>query len=410
MVASRDDFIIAVRSAFLKKGNQQRFSLLSLIIFSIIFLILGNFNFKVINFNKTIIKEVVYLSSFIVTIPENIIKKTFNNAADHFNYYADYQKKKSELQELKSKDLSKKIIMYENIELKRLIDDFFIEDSRLYAKVLIDKKSPFLRSIIINKGSKNNIKNQVKAGMIVFNDIYLIGKVVEVNYLTSRVLLISDINSRVPVTIQPLNIQAIMSGLNEQQGKLQYVKNEKFKTNDNVELTVLTSGSGGVFKSGIPIGTIDSLDTLDNNKILVNFYENFSQLKYVRISSHIKENINLDKSNKKIFEANTNQIVKINNQAEDIKVLQQQKIIDEEIRNKFEKENTILKKELIKAQEDLKKEKINQVNLDDEELIFLKKNLLYGHRCRKTFFKSTLYKINTPKYRNCVLNKGVLKN
>tara|TARA_B110000114_G_scaffold176475_1_gene207176 strand:- start:1753 stop:2973 length:1221 start_codon:yes stop_codon:yes gene_type:complete len=406
MVASRDDFIIAVRSAFLKKGNQQRFSLLSLIIFSIIFLILGNFNFKVINFNKTIIKEVVYLSSFIVTIPENIIKKTFNNAADHFNYYADYQKKKSELQELKSKDLSKKIIMYENIELKRLIDDFFIEDSRLYAKVLIDKKSPFLRSIIINKGSKN----QVKAGMIVFNDIYLIGKVVEVNYLTSRVLLISDINSRVPVTIQPLNIQAIMSGLNEQQGKLQYVKNEKFKTNDNVELTVLTSGSGGVFKSGIPIGTIDSLDTLDNNKILVNFYENFSQLKYVRISSHIKENINLDKSNKKIFEANTNQIVKINNQAEDIKVLQQQKIIDEEIRNKFEKENTILKKELIKAQEDLKKEKINQVNLDDEELIFLKKNLLYGHRCRKTFFKSTLYKINTPEYRNCVLNKGVLKN
>jgi len=406
MVASRDDFIIAVRSAFLKKGNQQRFSLLSLIIFSIIFLILGNFNFKVINFNKTIIKEVVYLSSFIVTIPENIIKKTFNNAADHFNYYADYQKKKSELQELKSKDLSKKIIMYENIELKRLIDDFFIEDSRLYAKVLIDKKSPFLRSIIINKGSKN----QVKAGMIVFNDIYLIGKVVEVNYLTSRVLLISDINSRVPVTIQPLNIQAIMSGLNEQQGKLQYVKNEKFKTNDNVELTVLTSGSGGVFKSGIPIGTIDSLDTLDNNKILVNFYENFSQLKYVRISSHIKENINLDKSNKKIFKANTNQIVKINNQAEDIKVLQQQKIIDEEIRNKFEKENTILKKELIKAQEDLKKEKINQVNLDDEELIFLKKNLLYGHRCRKTFFKSTLYKINTPEYRNCVLNKGVLKN
>ena len=118
----------------------------------------------------------------------------------------------------------------------------------------------------------------------------------------------------------------------------------------------------------------------------------------------------MDRSNKKIFEGNTNLIVKINNQAEDIKVLQQQKIIDEEIRNKFEKENTTLKKDLIKAQEDLKKEKINQVNLDNEELIFLKENLLYGHSCRKTFFKTTLYKINTPEYRNCVLNKGVLKN
>ena len=56
MGSSRDDFIIAIRSAFIKKGNQQRFSLLSLILFSIVFLIIGNFNFKIINFNRTIIK------------------------------------------------------------------------------------------------------------------------------------------------------------------------------------------------------------------------------------------------------------------------------------------------------------------------------------------------------------------
>ena len=73
---------------------------------------------------------------------------------------------------------------------------------------MIDKESPFLRSVVINKGSKND----VKVGMIAYDDIYLIGKIVEVNYLTSRVLLISDINSKVPVTIQPLNIQGIMSG------------------------------------------------------------------------------------------------------------------------------------------------------------------------------------------------------
>ena len=59
MDSSRDDFVIAIRSAFLKKGNKQKFSLLSLILFSIIFLILGSFNFKIINFNKTIIKEII---------------------------------------------------------------------------------------------------------------------------------------------------------------------------------------------------------------------------------------------------------------------------------------------------------------------------------------------------------------
>ena len=59
MESSRDDFVIAIRSAFFKRGNQQKFSLLSLILFSIIFLILGNFNFKVINFNKIVIKEII---------------------------------------------------------------------------------------------------------------------------------------------------------------------------------------------------------------------------------------------------------------------------------------------------------------------------------------------------------------
>ena len=54
MGTSRDDFIIAIRSAFLKKGTKQQFSLLSLILFSIVFLVLGNFNFKAVNFSKKI--------------------------------------------------------------------------------------------------------------------------------------------------------------------------------------------------------------------------------------------------------------------------------------------------------------------------------------------------------------------
>ena len=52
METSRDDFVIAIRSAFLKKGAQQRFSLLGLIFFSVIFLILGNFNYKAIRLSK----------------------------------------------------------------------------------------------------------------------------------------------------------------------------------------------------------------------------------------------------------------------------------------------------------------------------------------------------------------------
>ena len=404
MEASRDDFVIAIRSAFLKKGNQQRFSLLTLILFSIIFLILGNFNFKIINFNKTVIKEIIYLSSFIVTVPENGIRKSFNNISNHFDYYDDYQVTKNELQKLKDKDLSKQIITFENIELKKLIDDYFVEDSRTYAKVLIDKESPFLRSIIINKGSKNG----VKAGMVVYDDIYLVGKVVEVNFITSRILLISDINSKIPVTIQPLNIQGIMSGLDKQKGNLQYIKDDKLINKNNEELIVVTSGSGGVFKSGIPIGKIDFTDSSSNQKLVVKFYRNFSQLKYVKISSNAKKNIDLDSSNKKNFEINKDKILKINDALEDIKLLQQQKIIAEEIRNKLETENTKLKENLINAEKEItKKNKNIQKNKDKNKNIkFLELNLLYGHKCRKSFFKPTLFNINTNEYRACVFNEG----
>ena len=89
MERSRDDFVIAIRSAFLKKGNQQKFSLLSLILFSMLFLIMGNFNFKIINFNKIVIKEIIYYSSFVVNIPENFVKKSFIKVTDHFDHYDD---------------------------------------------------------------------------------------------------------------------------------------------------------------------------------------------------------------------------------------------------------------------------------------------------------------------------------
>ena len=73
------------------------------------------------------------------------------------------------------------------------------------AKVIVDHNSPFLKSLIINKGSKDNIK----IGTNIYDKSYLVGKIVEVNYKTSRVLLISDYNSNLPVSIAPGNIQAI---------------------------------------------------------------------------------------------------------------------------------------------------------------------------------------------------------
>ena len=275
MEASRDDFVIAIRSAFIQRGNKQRFSLVFLIILSIVFLILGRFNLSAINYIKISINELVYRSSFIVSVPENYIKKTYINIQDHFTYYDEYLKLKKENIELKTTIENTNFITSENERLKKIIDDYIIVSDEIIAKVLIDKQSPFLRSMIINKGSKNNIK----LGMAVLDGEFLVGKVVEVNFTTSRVLLLSDLNSKIPVTIEPEGYQSILSGTGKNNGIIQYSKEEIFLKEGS---SVFTSGSGALFKSGIPIGKI-------TNKIKVDYFSDFSQLKFVKVIEFKKE-------------------------------------------------------------------------------------------------------------------------
>ena len=87
MASSRDDFIIAIRSAFLKKSTQQKFSLLSLVFASIFIIVLSNLDFKAVRYLKIGINELVYRSSFVVSIPENFIKDTFIEVSDYTTFF-----------------------------------------------------------------------------------------------------------------------------------------------------------------------------------------------------------------------------------------------------------------------------------------------------------------------------------
>ena len=279
MEPSRDDFVIALRSAFLKKGTQQRFSLLSLIFFSIIFLILGSFNFKIINYVKIGITEIVYRSSFIVSVPENLLKDSYITIQNHNKLYKENEKIKSELEILKAKDLLNEFTILENQRLKKIVDDYLVKSDTIIAKVLSDKGSPFLRSIIINKGSKQKIN----LGMAVMDGAYIVGKVVEVNYLSSRVLLLSDLNSKIPVIIEPNAVFSILSGTGKDYGVIQYSKKYEDIKNESV---IYTSGAGNLFKAGIPIGRMNLNNLNDEKK--VEFFSDFSQLKFVKVVSFKK--------------------------------------------------------------------------------------------------------------------------
>ena len=276
MQASRDDFVIAIRSAFLKKENKQKFSLVALIFLTFLILISEKFSLKPVEYLKISLKEVAYRSTFIVSVPENFIKKSYIATKNHFSVYEENKVLKEKLDFELSKNYNSEYIIEENKRLKSTIEEFENTPSEIIGKVLVDKKSPFLRSVIVNRGSKDGIE----LGMAVMDKSYLIGKVVDVTFTTSRVLLLSDLNSKVPVDIMPNNIQSILSGTGEHHGVIQYTRQQSLIENEAI---AFTSGAGGLFKSGIPIGKIQK-DPI-NSKTTVTFFSDFSQLRYVKMIS-----------------------------------------------------------------------------------------------------------------------------
>ena len=400
MATSRDDFVIAIRSAFLKKTTKQKFSLLTLIFLSIFIILLSSFNFKIINNLRSIINEMVFRSSFIVSIPENFILNSYAKILEYSTFYNNYEINKIELESLKSKEISNEIIISENNELKKLIEDYKFSSNKILAKVIVDHESPFLKSIIINKGSFDKIK----IGTNIYDESYLIGRVIEVNYKSSRVLLLSDLNSSVPVSITPGNVQAIIIGDGKNSGEIKYVKDNLIKDIEDQSIAY-TSGTGSLYKSGIPVGRINN----QNKQFSVNFFSDFDQLKYAfaEIDEKIETSTSsVEKTDGSVSSAGTEKI-KLNILNEELKILS-------ETNDKFLEENQMLKSQLNDSDKkisnlikeiDIQKKEIVQNAVDQNELIFLRLNLIHSSKCKKTAFKKG-YKVGTKEYKDCILRKG----
>ena len=276
MATGRDDFVIAIRSAFLKKKDKQKFSLLTLIVLSIFVIVLSNFNFKAIQFVKLGINEVIYRSSHIASIPENKLKELTSKFKSHMDLYESHQKELIKIENSDQLKLQNEFLTAENKKLRELLDES-INSQEIFARVLIDKDSPYLKSVVLNKGTKD----KVKIGMAVIDDVYLVGQIIEVNYTNSRALLLSDLNSKIPSVLEPDDIQAVISGTGSDFGKIEHTQEEFREDFKNKEIFAYTSGLGGLFKPGIPIGKIDNIS---DGKI--NFFSDFTQLNYVKIVSY----------------------------------------------------------------------------------------------------------------------------
>ena len=413
MNVSRDDFVIAIRSAFLKKQTKQKFSLLSLITLSIIILILSSFDYKIIKTVRSGINEIIYRGSFVISAPEKIVKNLNTEIRNHFGLYSNSKKLERELNEYRSQKISLDILKFENQKFRQQLDDYLISTEIVFSKIIIDNKSPFLRSIVINKGSRDGIKS----GMAVLDQQYLVGKVIEVNFGTSRVLLLSDINSNIPITISPGNLLAIATGTGKDQAKVNFLKKTHFDkiTNDSL---VYSSGTGGLIKSGVPIGRITNFDSKIDEDINIEFFSDFSQLQYVSVVAFDKVETKMtEKIDVETSENENDEDIELPTLKKKLDLLIKEKEINDQITNKIKTENENLKEqlsnnqiEIINRQQIIEKQNkiIKSHNIDKDELNFLRLNLEYGERCRKKTFSKKGFKVGTPEYKNCVLKKGRL--
>ena len=112
--------------------------------------------------------------------------------------------------------------------------------------------------------------------MAVLDNNNFIGRIVDVNFFSSRVLLISDLNSKIPVIIEPLGTHAILSGRSFANPLLEYLpKNHSVQQGDKV----YTSGKEGIFSPGIPVGEV----VFDSELIEVSLFSNLNQITFINI-------------------------------------------------------------------------------------------------------------------------------
>jgi len=134
----------------------------------------------------------------------------------------------------------------------------------------------FERSVLVGAGTSDNVLR----GYPVVDENGLLGRVIHVGRWTSRVLLITDLNSRIPVRVERTGALAIAEGQNEGFLRLKFLPRE---TSVQVGDRILTSGHGGIFPPDIPVARVSEIDA---DYIYLEPHGSLSTLDFVRIMAY----------------------------------------------------------------------------------------------------------------------------
>ncbi len=139
--------------------------------------------------------------------------------------------------------------------------------------VLADSGSPFRQSVLLNVGARDGIRD----GWATMDGLGLVGRISGVGQQTSRVILLTDSNSRIPVMVQPSGQRGVLAGDNSAVPPLEFLENpEAVRPGDRV----VTSGDGGVFPPGLLVGQVAQGT---DRRLRVRLAADYERLEFLRV-------------------------------------------------------------------------------------------------------------------------------
>lgn len=188
-----------------------------------------------------------------VGAPFRVMTETISDASGLTKIRAENARLKAENKQLHEWYQTAMLLRSENQSLKDLLNVIPEPDqSYITTRVIADSGSSFVKTVLIEAGADN----AVEEGQAVLGSQGMIGRIIEVGKRASRVLLLNDINSHVPVVVEGANQRAVLSGTNDDLLVLIHLPPDVMVEKGS---RIITSGSGGMFPNGLPIGEVSEI-------------------------------------------------------------------------------------------------------------------------------------------------------
>lgn len=261
-------------SLYQLKSKLQRFALLALVIAAFGLMLLGKADTILVEKAQILFNDISTPVLALLSKPAEAAARFMQNVHELVSIRQENTRLRQENQELNLIKLDTERLRKENAYLTDLLHYVPPPDAiSITSRVIADTGNSFAQSLIAFVGQKQEIEK----GNVVLTGDGLVGRIASVGMNAARILLITDINSRIPVKVEPIDAPAILSGDNTEYPQLISLPNN---VRVNVGDRVVTSGMAGVYPAGLPVGVIVSVD---DGVIKVRPFINRSRLEMVRI-------------------------------------------------------------------------------------------------------------------------------